>query len=81
MEYTLIVNGEEFETLCDMLYEQVADYMPNATEGAVKDIKNGNDVSWNAKDANGKTTSRVELTFADTDDGRKAVTLAISIEE
>ena len=81
VEYTLAVNSEEFETLCDMLFEQAANYMPKATEGAVEDIKKGNAVSWSTKDASGKANSRVELTFADSEDGRKAVTLAIYIEE
>lgn len=81
VEYTLAVNKEEFADLCDMLCEQAEEYMPKATEGAIEDIKKGSAVSWSAKDANGKTNSHVELTFADTEDGRKAVTLAIYIEE
>ena len=81
VEYTLTVNSEELATLCDMLCEQAADYMPKPTEGAIKDIKKGNAVSWSAKDANGKITSLVELTFADSEDGRKAAMLAINIEE
>jgi hypothetical protein len=55
--------------------------MPMATEGVVKDIQDGKNVSWKADDVSGKTTSRVELTFNDTGDGRKEVTLAIYIEE
>ncbi len=81
VEYTLSVKEEEFDTLCNLLYYQAGEYMPMATEGVVKDIQDGKDVSWSADDANGKTTSRVELTFTDTGDGRKEVTLAIYIEE
>ena len=81
VEYTLSVKEEEFDTLCNLLYYQAGEYMPMATEGVVKDIQDGKDVSWSADDANGKTTSRVELTFTDTGDGRKEVTLAIHIEE
>ena len=81
VEYTLSVKEEEFDTLCNLLYYQAGEYMPVATEGAVKDIQDGKDVSWSADDVSGKTTSRVELIFTDTGDGRKEVTLAIYIEE
>lgn len=81
VEYTLSVKEEEFDTLCNLLYYQAGEYMPMATEGVVKDIQDGKDVSWSADDANGKTTSCVELIFTDTGDGRKEVTLAIYIEE
>ena len=81
VEYTLSVKEEEFDTLCNLLYYQAGEYMPMATEGAVKDIQDGKDVSWRADDVSGKTTSRVELTFNDTGDGRKEVTLGIYIEE
>ena len=81
VEYTLSVKKEEFAKLCQMLCEQAGDYMPKAIVGETKDIENGKDVSWSAEDANGKTTSYVELTFADAEDDRKEVTLGIYIEE
>ena len=81
VEYTLTVNSEELAILCDMLYEQAANYMPKPTEGSYEDIKGGGAVAWIEKEIGGENTNWVELAFDDVENGRKAVTLSIYVEE
>lgn len=78
--YTIIVNNKEYATLCEVLSEQAKEHMPEATTGSAEDIRAAQETSWSAKNANGETTSYVDVKFADAGEEQKAVTVVVYIE-
>lgn len=76
VEYAVLVEDSDFESLCNMLYEQAKDCMPKTRNFDIEFIKDAKQVQWDDAifdEKTGWSTAQtcVSLSFGDAEDGQK----------